>query len=592
MIAGAYRRETTLAGPTPAPSAISIVEIWLAAALLGVGLLLRFPYIWHFRIDSDEPQHLHTVWVWAQGQLPYRDLFDNHAPLFQALSAPLFHLLGVRPDIVLFMRAAELPIWGLTIFCVWKISAALYSPRTALWTAVLAALCPPLTSDSPDVSSSHLEVLGLYLESIEFRPDQLWALVWMLTLLVLSTGNITPGRLFLAGILCGLNFSVSMKTTLLLLTLVQCFVGVLLVRRAAGGLPLDWPHVLRCAGAGLLGIPVIPALVILYFHLHGAAEMMYYCVIKHNVLPDSTAHALDVTVVIHWSFRIIGAVAGGYIISRLEQPISVRTRIGFVFFAALLYEATLDNFWPIVTGEDFLPLYPAAMLTLGPAALWLAGLALRSIPISAGAVLASAELVRILVVVSPFQDKTADKIGEVADTLKLTDPSDYVMDSKGETIYRNRPFRYVLETLTNHRIQMGLIEDDIPERVIKTRAPLATDKRMPKRGKNFIKENYLPIAWRLLVLGKVVRIGNDRSNKPQTFEVAVPQRYTLITPSGPPAGMLDGMPFTGPRELEAGTHTFVPETAHGDIVLIWAAALERGYSPFAPIKKDVRTPQD
>src|ERR1700676_214435 len=50
--------------------------------------------------NSDEPQHLHVVWAWANGMLPYKDVFDNHSPLFQAISAPLFALLGKRADIV------------------------------------------------------------------------------------------------------------------------------------------------------------------------------------------------------------------------------------------------------------------------------------------------------------------------------------------------------------------------------------------------------------------------------------------------------------------------------------------------------------
>jgi hypothetical protein len=56
--------------------------------------------------------------------------------------------------------------------------------------------------------------------------------------------------------------------------------------------------------------------------------------------------------------------------------------------------------------------------------------------------------------------------------------------------------------------------------------------------------------------------------------------------------MLDNTPFTGPRELAAGPHLFVPSRRAGKLVLIWAQALERGYSPFARIKADYKTPQD
>jgi hypothetical protein len=41
--------------------------------------------------------------------IPYRDVFDNHSPLFQALCAPLFQLLGERADIIVPMRAGHDP---------------------------------------------------------------------------------------------------------------------------------------------------------------------------------------------------------------------------------------------------------------------------------------------------------------------------------------------------------------------------------------------------------------------------------------------------------------------------------------------------
>jgi hypothetical protein len=564
-----------LSESSAAPETLSATERRLAWALLGCGLLLRLLYIWRFRIDSDEPQHLHVVWAWTRGLLPYRDVFDNHSPLFQALYAPLFHLLGVRPDILLPMRLAELPIFALTIFCVWKIGAALYSPRTALWTAVLAAF-----------------YAAFYFDSIEFRPDQLWTLVWMLILLVLVTGPLNPRRMLLAGLLLGLAFSVSMKTSLFLATLAQSLIGALLVRRAAGGMALPLPQLVRCAVAAFVGLPIVPAIVVLYFTLHGAGHDLYQCVIEHNILPGSTAHFVSSGAIRRCLLGLTIAAAGSYLISRLDMPITVRTRISFLFIAGLLYRTTLDAFWPILTAEDYLPFYPAMALTAGPLVLWLAKVVTRNARFPAGAVLAGVELAVILVMVSPFQDQTTDKIGMVADTLKLTTPDDFVMDSKGETIYRNRAFKYVFESMTFHRMQQGLIPNTVVQDLITKHVPLATTRRMPPDAREFIKDNYVPIAYRLYVPGKVLAAFGIRSGTPCDFEVLVKQRYTFITPAGPPAGALDGTPFNGPRELAAGPHTFLPNERTQELVLIWAAAIERGYSPFATIKKDFTTPQD
>src|SRR5690349_1757114 len=54
-------------------------------------LALRAVNTAHYRINSDEPQHLHVMWALGEGRMPYRDVFDNHMPLFGALFAPVVH---------------------------------------------------------------------------------------------------------------------------------------------------------------------------------------------------------------------------------------------------------------------------------------------------------------------------------------------------------------------------------------------------------------------------------------------------------------------------------------------------------------------
>ena len=80
---------------------------------LTVMLFMRVAYVFRYRIDSDEPQHLHVVWGWVHGLLQYRDVFDNHSPLFHLLCTPLLAALGERADVLLPMRLAMLPLYGL-----------------------------------------------------------------------------------------------------------------------------------------------------------------------------------------------------------------------------------------------------------------------------------------------------------------------------------------------------------------------------------------------------------------------------------------------------------------------------------------------
>ena len=80
------------------------VEILVAWCLIAVAAALRVVYVFHYRVDSDEPQHLYIARALSKGLLAYRDFFDNHTPLFHTLFAPLVAAIGDRPDLLIFMR--------------------------------------------------------------------------------------------------------------------------------------------------------------------------------------------------------------------------------------------------------------------------------------------------------------------------------------------------------------------------------------------------------------------------------------------------------------------------------------------------------
>ncbi len=120
---------------------------------------------------------------------------------------------------------------------------------------------------------------------------------------------------------------------------------------------------------------------------------------------------------------------------------------------------------------------------------------------------------------------------------------------------------------------------------------MVTIGRMPEADVAFVTRNYLPVAFRLRALGKTVRSGNEQPES-TSFGVATSGRYTLVNESGKIVGLLDGVEFDGPRELLAGSHTFRQTAGAGRTVLIWARAIERGYSPFAQIEPDKMGPQD
>src|SRR6476619_7864883 len=120
----------------PESQAMPRAERAVAIAIAAVTLTMRVFAYFNYRFDSDEPQHLHVAWGWTAGLLQYRDVFDNHAPLFHMAAAPLLRVLGERPDILLSMRAPMLVLWIIVSVATFELARRLYDARIAMWSVL------------------------------------------------------------------------------------------------------------------------------------------------------------------------------------------------------------------------------------------------------------------------------------------------------------------------------------------------------------------------------------------------------------------------------------------------------------------------
>jgi hypothetical protein len=154
------------------------------------------------------------------------------------------------------------------------------------------------------------------------------------------------------------------------------------------------------------------------------------------------------------------------------------------------------------------------------------------------------------------------------------------MDTKGEAIFRKRPFFWVLETITIERLWRGLIPDTIAEDIVRSRCYVAVSdsERFPPGGRAFLSENFIPVGG-LRVAGRFL-VPSDGPHPRARFEIAIPGTYAVVTPAGPASGALDGTPYARPRVLAAGPHEFAAEHGSGQMAVVWARAVERGLSPF------------
>jgi hypothetical protein len=177
---------------------------------------------------------------------------------------------------------------------------------------------------------------------------------------------------------------------------------------------------------------------------------------------------------------------------------------------------------------------------------------------------------------SPLENEMAGFERDLAIVLHVTDPGDLVMDGKGETIFRNRPTYWVLEGVTLRRIQLGLIPDDVKERMIATGTCVALNNRMRPADKAWLRTNYLEGTGKIWVAGKNLGPVDAKI----AFHTDVRGRYSILSREGKMTGLLDGVPLRESQEIAAGDHELKITGGKGSVAVVWAQAVERGFNPF------------
>ena len=504
--------------------------------------------------------------------MQYRDVFDNHAPLFHIVFAPVYWLFGERADILSVMRLAVIPLFFLSLWAVYHIGKALYSREVGIWAAILTGLYP-----------------AFFMTSVEFRADDLWMTLWLLTLAVLVQKSLTRSKLVLTGLLLGATFSASMKTTLLLSALFLAFlVSVIFTKRAER---LSFRQYAMNGLLILAGLLIIPSILLSYFDVEAALRPLYYGLIQHNIVPGlSDWKQLDTGITKKIIAFAIIVIAGIYLLQSSylqtsESGLQQRRRIIFLTYG--LSTLGLYGFWPLITSQDFLPLIPLLIIIITGSMLELmrrkqntTGWILH--PKSILLLFAILELGTFLTRNSLWHPQFFSENKLLAEVLQLTRPEDAIMDLKGESVFRERPFFYALEGVTRQRIQLGLIKDSIAEDIAHSNTTVAAldSPFFPSQGREFLNNNFLPVG-RLRVAGKMLVAEESKSTSSVKFDVHIPTEYVLLAEHGAIHGWLDDTLYDGPRQLGAGQHTFrSDDNKPTRLALIWAQAVERGFSPF------------
>jgi hypothetical protein len=550
-------------------------ELIAAAVLFALMMVIRVVNILHYRFDSDEPQHLHVIWGWARGFVQYRDLFDNHMPLFHITLAPIFGLIGDRATILYEMRFILLPMYFVAAWCTYRIGSCLFSRRAGIWAIILAGF-----------------YTRYHFISLEFRTDNLWAPLWLLCLTVLVARRLTVRRAFAAGLLLGLCFGVSMKSVLLLLSLaVAVLLTLLLVGRR--NLGLSWSHLVQCTAAFLFSTAIIPAAIMLFFASKGLWRDFRYCVfdfnfLAHHVSENSLTHKIHLTLTLIIALVIMIYAAGRMI--RATDGAGLAFRRVFILTVCVCYFLAFKTLWPVRSHDDDPPFYPLVAVLCSGALVAAStrlvssnrspGQIFRRIPVPA--FLAIGEIFALIAMQPIWKDKTTQETDLLRNVLTVTKPGDYVLDSKGETVFRQRSVRAVYETITRSAIQRGLILDNAPERCVETHTCVVATtliKTFPRDTSRFVRRNYLSVTKNLRIAGKELKPSATNPRRCE-FDVTIPASYEVISPRENVSGTLDGIPYNRARFLAAGSHTFESISPSHGLVLLWSQAVDRHFTPF------------
>lgn len=520
---------------------------WLALALLAT---MRLAWLNAYPLNSDEAQHAHVAWAWTQGLRLYRDVFDNHGPLFSGLHAWVLRAIGERPDALTWLRLSMQVWYAVALFSIWRIGRRLYTPHIAFYAMLIVALVP-----------------RFFFVSGQFRTDDMWMALWLAALAVVAGAPPRAWRWFVAGLLAGAALSVSQKT-LVLLCLALLAGVVVSVARPTGRRAPPW----RSITCGLVGLVLVPATFIAWIAWRGDLGPAWYALVGYNVGGASKAYGLPKLgvflllsgICVYLAFRHVRRLAR----DAFDWPVFLALQAGLFLFLVWFV-------WPLITAQDFLPAIPPLVLVLCGATArlpWLRESALRR-RVLAKAVM-GVECIALVMTAPPWSDRLGCQREELATVLRYTDPGDTVMDAKGDAIFRPRPFFPVIESMAMIRLRSGHMPDTIAQSLVEHRTMLVLRRRLPPASDTFVETSYLRVTGDVWMAGMYV--ASERGMR--TVDLALPGDYVLTDGTQRLRASIDGGAVSDSWNLGVGKHQ-IDTTTDRALLLVWRQAWERGWRP-------------
>lgn len=231
--------------------------LWLTAALLFMAALIFF-ITRKKSLDSDELESLYASWLIAKGQLPYRDFYQIHTPLFYYFFAPIF-LFYRTLEVISAARFVVFILLFLNGFLLFKISERLFNTKIGI-----SSLFFYLTS---------LHILS---KMTEIRPDVFVAIFSNLSLaFLLCTKRNIARAFFLAGTCCALAVLSRQSGMIFLIALIVFFILRIVSKNSSfwnNSIFLNERFNTKTLLFFLSGFLVVVTLFVLFLYANNAAE--------------------------------------------------------------------------------------------------------------------------------------------------------------------------------------------------------------------------------------------------------------------------------------------------------------------------------
>ena len=503
---------------------------WILSVLLSISLFVRFFLTFFRRLNADEFQHLHASWMVHLGYLPYRDFWENHAPLLYFLFAPVLAFFGEGIPAVLAARTI-LSLMGLAIVVlVYRIARLDHDRNTAL----LAILV--------------LSFSEIFLQkTIEFRTDQFAVFFWLISLYFCfrSFPVKKNSLLLIAGFFLGIGMLFSPKA-LLCFTASAILIAIQDLSQFAG--------IVKRLIYFFLGflLPIIP--LALYFYAQGALSLLVESTVLQNLsYPDTRGP----------SFLLLPQNVGFLLLAFAGIYLSIRNRTPLLLILPAFILLCILIFWMPST-------FSQSALTFVPIFAVYAGVALKeSIAWRSHSnfknslflmfTLTTAFLVPVIALYlrDGFAITNKDQSDRLQYILKNTKQEEAIFDGNAAYVFRPQAYYYgsLVEGI-RHQIDRGEIQESIVDSLKKHSCRIVIyDDRvsgLPEPIQNFIRSNYLPTGqYDIFVAGKKLSAENFSGNG-AVFSIELPFVYTIQTTTV--NFRVDGKPYRKPIFLNRGKH--------------------------------------